>query len=138
MLAALPGLAQVALATDIQVIDAKARASLTPTATTAAIYVSVKNTGSTDDRLLSLSTPIAASAMIHETTLVNDIMKMRMIEGGLVIPAGATLEMGTGGTHVMLMGLTAPLKQGDTVVLDLVFAKAGKIEVNALVGGAAE
>ncbi len=76
--------------------------------------------------------------MIHETTLVNDIMKMRMIEGGLVIPAGATLEMGTGGTHVMLMGLTAPLKQGDTVVLDLVFAKAGKIEVNALVGGAAE
>jgi periplasmic copper chaperone A len=138
MLAALLCLTQVGLAADISVINAKARASLTPTTTTGAIYLSVRNAGEVDDRLLSLSSPAAASAMIHETTMVNDVMKMRMLVGGVMIGAGQTLEMKTGGTHLMLMGLKAPLKQGETVALELVFEKAGKIQVDVPVGGVAE
>jgi periplasmic copper chaperone A len=128
MLAALLCLTQVALAADITVSGATARASLAPTATTGAIYLTIKNSGTSDDRLLSISTPAATSAMVHETTIVDDVMKMRMVET-VVIAAGATVEMKTGGTHVMLMGLKAPLKQGETLAMELVFEKAGVVKV---------
>jgi periplasmic copper chaperone A len=138
MLAAFLGLTQAVFAGDIVVTSAMARASLTPTTTTGAVYLSLQNKGSTDDRLLTLSTPAAASTMIHETTMVDDIMKMRMIEGGLPIAAGATLEMKTGGTHLMLMGLKAPLKQDEKIVLELVFANAGKMSIEVPVKSVAE
>jgi periplasmic copper chaperone A len=128
MLAALLCLTQVALAADITVSGATARSSLVPTATTGAIYLSITNSGTNDDRLLSISTPAATSAMIHQTTIVDDVMKMRMVET-VVIAAGATVEMKTGGTHVMLMGLKAPLKQGETLAMELVFEKAGVMKV---------
>jgi periplasmic copper chaperone A len=138
MLAAFAGLTQAVSAADIVITSAVARASLTPTTTTGAIYVSMQNTGATDDRLLTLSTPAATSTMIHETTLDKDVMKMRMVEGGLPIPAGATLDMKSGGTHVMLMGLKAPLKTGETIALELVFEKAGKLRVDIPVKGVAD
>jgi periplasmic copper chaperone A len=128
MLAALLCLTQVALAADIAVSGATARASLIATATTGAIYFTITNSGTSDDRLLSISTPTATSAMIHETTIVDDVMKMRMVET-VVIAAGATVEMETGGTHVMLMGLKAPLKQGEVISMELVFEKAGVVKV---------
>ncbi len=130
MLAAFLGLAQAVFAADITVTNAMARASLTPTATSGAVYLSVKNAGASDDRLLSISTPAAASTMIHETTIVDDVMKMRMVDGGLVIAAGQTVEMKTGGTHVMLMGLKAALKRGESIGLELVFEKAGVVKVD--------
>ena len=129
MLTAMLCLAQVALASDITVTNATARASLTSTATTGAVYFSIANNGTSDDRLLSISTPAASAAMIHETTIVNDVMKMRMVEGGMVIVAGTTVEMKTGGTHVMLMGLKAPLQKDGTVEMELLFEKAGKVNV---------
>jgi periplasmic copper chaperone A len=128
MLAALLCFTQVALAGDITVTNATARASLVPTATTSAIYFSITNNGTGDDRLLSISTPAATSAMIHETTMVDDVMKMRMVES-LVIAAGTTVAMKTGETHVMLMGLKAPLKKGETVGMELVFEKVGVVRV---------
>jgi periplasmic copper chaperone A len=133
MLAVLLCLTQGALASDITVMNATARASLTPTATTGAIYCSIMNRGTADDRLLSISTPAAASAMIHETTVINDVMKMRMLET-VLIPAGKTVELKTGGTHVMLMGLKAPLKRGETVEMEFVFEKAGVMRVEVPVG----
>ena len=137
MLAAMLCLTQVALAADITVSKATARASLIPTATTGAIYLSIMNSGTSEDRLLSISTPLATSAMVHETTIENDVMKMRMVEDGLVIAAGATVEMKTGGTHVMLMGLKAPLKRGEIVAMELMFEKAGAVKVEVPVEGIA-
>lgn len=137
MLAAILCLTQVSLAADITVINATARASMTPTATTGSIYFSIINSGTSDDRLLSISTPAASSSMIHETSIVDDVVKMRMVEGGLVIAAGATIEMKTGGTHVMLMGLKAPLTKGEMVAMELVFEKAGVVNVEVPVEGLA-
>ncbi len=134
MLAAFLCLAQVAPAADITVSGATARESLVPTATTGAIYFTITNSGTSDDRLLLISTPVATSAMIHETTIVDDVMKMRMVES-VVIAAGATVEMKTGGMHVMLMGLRAPLKIGETVAMELVFERAGVMKVNVPVVG---
>jgi periplasmic copper chaperone A len=128
---------QVALASDIMVMDATARASLTPTAKTGAVYFSVMSHGKVEDRLISISTPAATSAEVHETIMDGDVMKMRAIEGGWGIVPGRIYDMKPGGTHVMLMGLKAPLKNGDTVELELVFEKAGIVKVQALVGDVA-
>ncbi len=38
-----------------------------------------------------------------------------------------------GGFHLMMMGLKAPLKQGTSVPVTLVFEKAGKIDVDLAV-----
>jgi periplasmic copper chaperone A len=138
MLAALLAFVQAVVAADITIVNAKARASLTPTATSGAVYFSVENKGSADEKLLAVITPAAASAMIHETTMVDNVMKMRMVEGGLVIPAGQTRDLATGGTHVMLMGLKAPLKIGDTIQLELLFETAGKITLQVPVGNLAD
>jgi periplasmic copper chaperone A len=84
---------------------------------------------------MSVTTPAAMSAMIHETTMVNDVMKMRMLEGGLIVPAGSTVALKTGTMHVMLMGLKAPLRKGETIDIELVFERAGVVKVKVPVDG---
>ena len=54
------------------------------------------------------------------------------------VPANGKVELKPGGFHLMLIGLTRPLKIGDKVQLTLNFEKAGKIPVTAEVQGAVE
>lgn len=92
-------------------------------------YMAITNTGGTADSLLSASSPAAGKVTIHEMTMQNGVMKMRELPNGLPIEAGKTVLLAPGGNHLMLMGLKAPLKQGDKVPLTLNFEKAGKIDV---------
>lgn len=81
-----------------------------------------------DVRVVSVSSPAAAVAEIHEMKMENDIMKMRAVEA-LDLPAGQTVELKPGGYHVMLIDLKAQVKEGDTVPLSLVVeSKDGKRE----------
>ncbi len=75
---------QVAVASDIMVMNAMARASLTPVAKSGAVYFSIMNHGADDDVLVSISTPIATSAEVHETKMDGDVMQMRALEKPLV------------------------------------------------------
>jgi copper(I)-binding protein len=63
-------------------------------------------------------------------------MKMEHVEA-LDIPADGMLEMKPGGYHIMLMGLTQPLKEGDEIEITLTFEKAGEVKLKAKVGGVA-
>jgi periplasmic copper chaperone A len=134
MLAGAACLAQVAFASDIMVMDAMARASITPVAKTGAVYFTVMNHGAADDKLLSVTTPVANSAEVHETTMDGDVMKMRAVEGGLPVAAGTMVELKPGGFHLMLMGLRSPLVKGESLELELTFEKAGVVKVAAPVG----
>ena len=58
-----------------------------------------------------------------------DTMKMSEMKDGLEIPAGAKVELKPGSYHVMFMGLTTGIKEGDTVKVTLKFEKAGEVEV---------
>lgn len=51
---------------------------------------------------------------------------MRPLQSGLAIPAGSSVELKPGGTHIMLMGLEAPLPEGDSLRLTLRFEKSGE------------
>ena len=60
-------------------------------------------------------------------------MRMRPLEN-IVVPAGASVTLQPGGHHVMLMGLTAPLKEGDSFPLTVVFENAIKMQTSVKVG----
>lgn len=103
-----------------------ARASAAPTG---AVFMSIRNDGEAD-RLLAVSSPVAAEVQLHVSEMDGDIMRMRRVEG-IDVPAHGRAVLQPGGYHVMLIGLKEPLKVGTTVPLTLDFAKAGKIEVTA-------
>lgn len=89
-----------------------------------AVYVAINNKGSADDRLVGAFTDHAAMAMVHQSELVDGVAQMRMA-GEINIPAGSRIEMVPGGTHIMLEGLRAPLRTGDSFELVLKFRESG-------------
>lgn len=102
-------------------------------AKTGAGYVKIENTGDTPDQLLSVSSDIAAMTEVHQMTMENDMMKMGAA-GPIDIPAHGVVELKPHGLHIMLMGLKKPLTEGDTFPVTLTFAKAGKIDLQIVVG----
>lgn len=95
----------------------------------AAGYMVLANAGEHDDRLIAVETTAARSSSVHETEHGSDgVAKMKPV-AALDIPAGETVVLEPGGLHVMLMGLTAPLKEGDMVPAVLIFEEAGRIEM---------
>jgi copper(I)-binding protein len=74
-------------------------------------------------KLVSASSPIAASVEVHEMKMVGDVMKMRPVDA-LPLPAGKPVELKAGAYHMMLMGLKAPVKFGDVVPITLVIEDA--------------
>ena len=94
---------------------------------TGGAFMTITNNTGAPVRLSGGSSPIAKMVEIHETIDDNGVMKMRPVAGGIEIPPGKTVELKPGGMHVMLMGLTAPLVEGQDVELTLIFEKAGPV-----------
>ena len=88
------------------------------------------------DRLLGASTPVAGSVELHRMSMDGDVMRMRSLDA-IDLPAGRSVALKPGGTHLMLVGLKAPLKAGEKFPLKLRFEKAGEVEVVVNVEGAA-
>ena len=60
---------------------------------------------------------------------------MRPIKDGVELKPGATVELKSGGYHLMMFDLKQPLKQGDHVKGTLTFEKAGPVDVEFAVEG---
>jgi hypothetical protein len=103
-------------------------------ATTGVVYFTVTDKGSAD-HLVKVSTPIAATAELHETINDNGIMKMRSVPS-IALEPGKPVMFKPGGYHVMLMGLKSPLKVGDSFPLTLTFEHTQPITVSAKVEAA--
>ncbi len=112
------------------------RATL-PNAPVAGGFLTLTNTGTEDDRLVSAKVDFAKEAQIHEMAMEGDVMKMRQLTDGLVIPAGGSVTLEPGGYHLMFMGLNQPLVEGETVRVTLTFEKAGEITIDLPVAGVA-
>jgi copper(I)-binding protein len=102
-----------------------------------ALYLTVTNTGTEADRLLAIATDVAAQCEIHESEASGEVMIMRKVDG-VAIPPGGSVSLAPKGTHVMLMGLKAPLKEGTTFPATLRFEKAGEVAVEVTVQGIAD
>lgn len=100
-----------------------------PTAPAAGGFLTLINKGSAADRLLAVETPAAGKVEIHEMKMDGNVMRMRQVEGGLVLPSGQTVELRPGGYHLMFMGLKEPFTKDQRVPATLVFEKAGRLQV---------
>ncbi|MGD9740440.1 MAG: copper chaperone PCu(A)C [Bauldia sp.] len=121
---------------DIAVADVWARA--TPAgAPTAAVYLTIRNDGGDADRLVSATTPVAGTVMIHRTAIANDIATMADMEDGMPVPGGEATIFAPNGNHLMLMDLPAPLTEGETFPMTLTFATTGTVTAEVRVLGVA-
>jgi copper(I)-binding protein len=114
----------------ITVADAWVRAVPAAGQPSAAYFV-IRNDGDAD-ALMSVSSPAAGMAGLHQTTTTGGMTGMQEIPK-IDVPAHASVSLAEGGYHVMLMDLAAPLAAGATVELDLQFQHAGRIVVKAAV-----
>jgi len=103
-----------------------------PGATSGGVYLTIENRGSTADRLVRVASAAAASVELHSMAMDGNVMRMRAI-AGLDIAPGGKVTLGATGYHVMLVGLVRPLVAGDSIPVTLTFAKAGPIDVSAIV-----
>jgi copper(I)-binding protein len=143
----------VSAETTLTVRDAWSR----PAVETGVAYFTIVNHGSAADRLLDVSSPVAAHVEIHQTVHgasgsgmsgmsgmsgsgmsgsgmsgsgMSGVMTMKRVDA-IPVPAGGEVTLKPGSYHVMLIGLKKPLKTGDAVELHLRFEKAGKLDVSA-------
>ncbi|WP_025660516.1 copper chaperone PCu(A)C [Rhizobium sp. IBUN] len=132
--------AAIATANDVKVgaidIAHPRTRAMVPGAKVGGGYMNLTNTGSADDRLVSITSDRAAKTEVHQMSVNNGVMTMRPVAGGLVIPAGQTVELKPGGFHIMFMDVAQPFKQGETIKATLTFEKAGPVDVEFTVGSA--
>jgi hypothetical protein len=109
------------------VTEVRARAT-PPAASVGVIYFSISNAGPKADRLLSVSTPAAERTELHESRTAHGVVEMRAVPS-VECPPGATVKSEPGGLHVMLIGLTQPLKAGSEIPVSLQFRDAGVLRL---------
>ena len=105
---------------DLGVEDAWVR-GLPPGVANASAYMTLTNTGAEDVVLTGASSPIAGSVLLHSTMNHDGMLHMTHIES-VTVPAGGAVKLETGGTHLMLMELSATPVPGDEVELTLQYA----------------
>jgi hypothetical protein len=96
-----------------------------------AMFGVLTNSGDADVTLVAGTSPAAAKVEVHEMAMVDGSMVMRPKAGGIVIPAKGTHELKPGGDHVMLMGITAPIKPGQDVTVTLSTAQGSTVTLTA-------
>jgi periplasmic copper chaperone A len=96
-------------------------------------FMAISNNGSEPDRLIGIETGIAAKAEVHESRVdANGVGTMEHVDA-VEIPSGATVNLEHGGYHIMLMGLTGPLKEGEMHKATLIFERAGRVEIEFMI-----
>lgn len=95
-----------------------------------AAYFTLRNTGDHPVTVVDVQCADAHSAMIHETVVSQGQSRM-LPHPRLTIAPGHSVTLRPGGLHVMLNGLTHPLKVGERVPLVLLLAGGGKLTVMA-------
>ncbi len=126
LLAALP-----AFADGLTVTNAWSRTT-PPGVTVGVVYFALKNDTGKSDRLLKISSPIAAKVQVHRTEIQDGMARMREV-AVLHVDANQSVEFAPNGMHVMLMGLKKPLVEGQKFQLDLLFEVAGPRKVQVVV-----
>ena len=92
-------------------------------------------TAQRDARLTGARSPVAGVVELHEMKIDNGIMRMRPV-GELPLKAGQSIELKSGGYHLMMMDLKRQLQAGEIVPLTLEFkapdGSVSKVEVKAV------
>jgi copper(I)-binding protein len=100
-----------------------------PGAMSGAVFFEIVNHSTTSpDRLISASSDAAQRVELHTHLIdANGVARMVEVEDGFAVAPGETHVLERGGDHVMMMGLTRPLADGDVIELKLLFEREGEV-----------
>lgn len=77
--------------------------------------------------LVGIESDVSRSAEIHSMRHQNGVMQMRA-QKQLDVPAGQSIDLAPGGTHLMLLGLKKPLKAGEWLQLQVTFVDVADVK----------
>lgn len=102
-----------------------------PGARAAAGFLTITNTGDADERLIAISVDFAPRSELHDMVIEDDVMRMREVEDGFLIPAGGSLALDptAPGLHLMFIDLEERMVAGEARAVTLVFENAGETSV---------
>lgn len=86
-----------------------------------AAFMVIENQNTTEISLLSASVDVAPVVELHKMELEDGMMRMRRVDS-IDIPSGGTVELKPGSYHLMVIGVTRELKEGDKVKVTLRFS----------------
>lgn len=96
----------------------------------ATIYFEIVNSSDNDDALVSVWTPTADKAAMAVPRWEGMRMFMERVES-IEIPAGSLVVLKPGGYQVDIIQLSRPFRPGETIPLEIRFARAGRMEIRA-------
>ena len=102
-------------------------------ATVGAAFLVIRNGTGADDHLVGARSDRARNVEMQTHLSEDGIMRMRPVRS-IRIPAGGTARLRPGGDHLMFMGLTSPLREGEEITVTLQFENAGSMDVTVPVG----
>jgi len=113
----------------VTVSDPWIRATV-PAQKTAGAFMQLRSPKAT--RLVEVQSPVAGRAEVHQMAMDGQTMRMQKVDG-IDLPAGQSVNLSSGGYHVMLFDLKQQLKEGEQVPLTLSFIGADKKRENVTV-----
>ena len=111
--------------------DAWVRA-LPPGQPNTAAYLVIANSGDVPVSIIAASSPIAERVEMHTTREVDGYQRMELV-AQVDLESGQRTEFAPGGTHLMLLGLSAMPDEGDEVRLCLQLAGGDEVCTRAAV-----
>ncbi|HSV02994.1 MAG TPA: copper chaperone PCu(A)C [Phenylobacterium sp.] len=125
-----PASAAEARAAQVEVRDAWSRPAAA--GATGAGYLTLVNHGRMADALIGAATPAARRVEIHRTRMAGGVMSMARVSR-VAIPAGASVTLAPGGTHLMLIGLARAQRPGEEIPAVLSFASGARVRTRLAV-----
>ncbi len=83
-------------------------------------------------RVVGAYSPFSRVVQLHEVVAKAGSMVMQQKSGGFLIPAGGTLDLKPGGSHLMFLKITKPITAGTVVPVTLITADGGLLRVKVL------
>jgi copper(I)-binding protein len=96
------------------------------------VYMTIRNRGEQDERLLAARTPYADKVELIELRHANG-MQLPMSADELLVASGAALELNPYGSRLLLSGIKQPLRAFDVFPMTLIFERAGPIDIEVMV-----
>lgn len=98
-------------------------------------FMLLMNNGTADDRLIRATAEIAPTVRLQGIDTKGGAAKMTDLKDGIVIPAGGEVDLKPKSLHLMLLGVTTHLMEGETFKGTLTFEKAGTVDIEFEVEG---
>lgn len=109
-----------------------------PGVSRAVAYMKITNNGDSPVTLTGAATTRVRDVSLHQSRTEGDLVTMRLVEGGLSIPAGGTVSLEPRGYHFMLEGLDRGLVRNESVAMTVFFDGAEAVNIKVRVKSVGE